>query len=192
MAILYFLRHQKAGILHEEPFTEVPDNQTLEDRVLELAQAHGATHPKTGEPYWTKLVKVDTDKAKDDPERTVTVAGVELVVDATKPPEHPDHIVAKLVPVEAIDARASGHCPIREGEVEVLTCEHGHNDLARCEACAPFVALGIPRVHIPRALKLGLSRVEKMSRAARASLAGEADAGLQVSASGVGHVKNPE
>lgn len=188
MAILFFLRHQKAGIQHEEPFTEIPSAQVLEDRVVALGREHGTHHPKTGETYWTKLVKVDTGKTKDDPERTVTVAGVELVVDESLPPEHPDHIVAKLVDVADIDRRGAGSCPIRDGEVEALVCEHGHNDLARCAVCAPFVRLGVPRVHVPQAIKLGLEKVKQAM--GKRDPFGSAD--LEVSVVATGTVTNPE
>lgn len=91
---VYYVRHQAAGVVHERPFVLPPTAEQLAPVLALCAERHGTKHPKTGAAWWAKVVEVDTD-APDEP-RTVACA-------------HGGS-------AEAVDARASGPCPIRSGE----------------------------------------------------------------------------
>jgi len=59
MAKVFFVRHQAAGVMHEFPFADQPSNAQL-IAVLKIAeQRHGASHPKTKEAYWARVVDLD-------------------------------------------------------------------------------------------------------------------------------------
>ena len=59
MAKVFFVRHQAAGVMHEFPFADHPSNAQLV-AVLKIAeQRHGASHPKTKEAYWARVVDLD-------------------------------------------------------------------------------------------------------------------------------------
>ena len=96
---LYFLRHQAAGILHDAPFSAPPTQAEIAPLLNRCATSHGNTHHKTGEDYWTKVICVDTSLPVDHPDRTCTHGG------------------ARGESAAEADAKAAGHCPIREGEI---------------------------------------------------------------------------
>jgi hypothetical protein len=55
----FAIRHQAAGICTEWMFAERPTSAQLDAVDAVLAQRHGTSHPKTGEPYWTVVVEFD-------------------------------------------------------------------------------------------------------------------------------------
>lgn len=97
MATLYFIRHQAAGILHEQFFVDPPQQAQIDAIVAQCESRHGKEHPKSGQPYWAKVIKIDTDKPLDDPGRVVT------------------HCGCSGESASQADAKAAGYCPIREG-----------------------------------------------------------------------------
>lgn len=155
---------------------------------MSLRDVHGIKHPKTGETYWSRLVKIDMSKPKDDPTRVETVGGIELVTNPELPPEHPDHVTARVVDAETVIARGRGHCPILAEEVEVQLCQHGYNDLAKCPDCGPYIREGYTRT----VLALAHEKSIPLPEAKRMWVAAAAKVGLgEVSASGTGTVTNP-
>jgi hypothetical protein len=97
MATIYKVRHQAAGILPEQ-FDSPPSEDVLRGIDTRLSGAHGAAHPKTKHIYWLKVLEVDASSG----ETVRTVAGL---------------CRGQLVDGEHADAEASGHCPIRAGEI---------------------------------------------------------------------------
>ena len=95
---IYHIRHQAAGVVHDVPFAAVPSSEQIGAVMARCARAHGDRHPKTGLPYWAKVIEIDTDKDVDDPSRTRTVCGLNGC-DAAE-----------------ADKSAAGPCPIRDGE----------------------------------------------------------------------------
>ncbi len=96
MAKIYFVRHQAAGVLWQFPFSApLTDAQLV--AVGELCfQAHGDTHPKTGERYWINGIAVEVLSPSDVPEvpeRSLSVANEagmpEIKVEATGHVENP-------------------------------------------------------------------------------------------------------
>lgn len=58
MKTIFFLRHQAGGILAEWPFLSPPteaQRKPIEDL---MTRRYGSQHPKTKEPYWTKVESV--------------------------------------------------------------------------------------------------------------------------------------
>lgn len=91
----YFFRHQALGVAHDRPMASAPSVAELKAFAAEMDARFGATHPKTGEPYWIKVIAVENGE-------TTTVAGL---------------CGGEAVEGSHADAHASGHCPIRSGEV---------------------------------------------------------------------------
>lgn len=84
---LYFIRHQIAGIVVDSPFAEPPTPEQCAKVLARVAEVHSDTHKKTG-PCWAKVVCVEDGV-------TTTIGG------------------CNGESAEDIDAKASGHCPIR-------------------------------------------------------------------------------
>lgn len=99
MAKVYIVRHQAAGYLATQPFSEPPTDEQVEALRRQCHQSFGASHSKTpGEPYWMKVVEFDLlDKSSviDVPERSLSLAneagvgefGVSGVGTVTNPPK---------------------------------------------------------------------------------------------------------
>ena len=86
---IYFIRHQAGGVIHDAPFESPPTPAqcaAVLARVPEFRE--NDRHPKTGEPYWVKVICVENGV-------TTTIGG------------------ANGESAEEINAKASGHCPIR-------------------------------------------------------------------------------
>jgi hypothetical protein len=92
----YYVRHQAAGVAHEHPFSSPPSQAQVDEVISILEDAHGKTHPKTGKPWWAKIVVVDSGLAPRHPDRVKTHAG------------------ARGESAEEIDAVAAGPCPVRD------------------------------------------------------------------------------
>ncbi len=56
--MIYFVRHQLAGIVWEYPFAETPSAEHIAAVAAEADRVHGATHRATGEKCWTRVVGV--------------------------------------------------------------------------------------------------------------------------------------
>ena len=97
MSATYFFRHQALGVDSARPMASAPGNAELAAFAVEMEERFGATHPKTGEPYWIKVLEVENGETR-------TVAGL-----------------CGGAPVDGAhaDAHAAGHCPLREGEIVV-------------------------------------------------------------------------
>lgn len=87
----YQIRHQMAGMLPSFSATEPSEAEVR----AAVAQFEGE-HPKTGKPYWTKVIRVLDGGVQE------TAWGL---CDGAK------------VSAAHVDADAAGHCPIREGEI---------------------------------------------------------------------------
>ena len=75
MAKIYFLRHQAAGLISKYPFSDVPTDVQIDAVKRECFQLLGPSHPKTGEPYWLKVVEQDVlgpGDVPDVPERALS------------------------------------------------------------------------------------------------------------------------
>jgi len=59
---IYYYRHQAAGVCHAHPFSAPPSAEQLEAMRAAMRAAHGPVHPKTGAPYWDRVVEVETDR----------------------------------------------------------------------------------------------------------------------------------
>jgi hypothetical protein len=55
---IFFVRHQAAGVLHDFPFEQAPSGGQVAAIARALETLHGDAHPKTGEPYWLRVVEV--------------------------------------------------------------------------------------------------------------------------------------
>lgn len=79
MSKIYLVRHQAAGFLHEFPFASAPTESQMAALAKLTFQRHGATHPKTKEPYWLRVDEFDVLGASDVPsvpDRALVVANV--------------------------------------------------------------------------------------------------------------------
>jgi hypothetical protein len=56
--LVYLYRHQAGGLVTDVVFASVPTDEQLEPLRARMLQAHGATHRRTGEPYWDRVVDV--------------------------------------------------------------------------------------------------------------------------------------
>lgn len=77
MKTIHYVRHQAAGILTDFPFAGTPTDKQVAALAKLCFQSHGETHPKTGEPYWLKVVEMPVLGAGDIPEvpeRSLSVA----------------------------------------------------------------------------------------------------------------------
>lgn len=52
--MIWLLRHQVAGYLHEYPFASEPAAAQVAPIAAMLARRHGTHHPKTNEAYWLR------------------------------------------------------------------------------------------------------------------------------------------
>ncbi len=52
--MIWLLRHQVAGYLHEYPFAAEPTEAQIAPLAAMLERRHGLRHPKTGEAYWLR------------------------------------------------------------------------------------------------------------------------------------------
>lgn len=95
MSATYFFRHQALGVAHDRPMASAPTGADLAKFAAEMDERFGEKHPKTGEPYWIKVIAVENGETR-------TVSG--LCGGAQVSGAH-------------ADAHAAGHCPIREGEL---------------------------------------------------------------------------
>lgn len=67
MATIRFVRHQAAGVLYDFPFADEPTAKQLDALTAFCELRHGKAHPKTGEPYWLRVVEVTVLGASDAP-----------------------------------------------------------------------------------------------------------------------------
>ncbi len=88
-AKMFYVRHQAAGIAFDHPFSSPPSQAEVAEVLAACEAKHGTKHPKTGEPYWAKVISVE--------------GGVQETLGC-----------AHGGTAESVDARASGECPIRE------------------------------------------------------------------------------
>lgn len=86
MSKVYFVRHQAAGILTDYPFAAEPTESQLKALTKLCFQSHGAQHPKTGEPFWVKVVEmdlIDSSTVLEVPEVGLSVAGASGLIGET-------------------------------------------------------------------------------------------------------------
>ena len=78
MTTIYFARHQAVGVLWQYPFAAQPTDAQLEALRRLCFQQHGATHPKTKEPYWLNVIDMpllDAATVPEVPERSLKTTG---------------------------------------------------------------------------------------------------------------------
>lgn len=83
--MIYFLRHQAAGVLWEHPFSGPPTDIQRAAVAANLRMRFGDRLPRTGEPYWLVVVPVETlgpfdVPAFEPPSPTIPGSSAELSV----------------------------------------------------------------------------------------------------------------
>lgn len=82
---IYFVRHQAAGVLYGYPFTDRPTVAQLDALTAHCRSRHGDVHPKTGEPYWSRVVAVDVLAPDDMPMLPEAGGNVALAAASAQP-----------------------------------------------------------------------------------------------------------
>lgn len=92
--MFYQIRHQRLGVLPFANPVEPTEAEAL--AIVKAVDRDDAVHPKTGKPYWAKVLRVHDNG---------TVETAWGLCDGAK------------VSAEHVDSEAAGYCPIREGEI---------------------------------------------------------------------------
>lgn len=103
---VFYLRHQAAGVIFDHPFMLAPTPEELAPVLARCVDGHGEVFAKTGEKYWAKVICVENGE-------TTTIG------------------CAHGGSAAAVDAKASGHCPIRASGQERSEPEPEHDKDAR-------------------------------------------------------------
>lgn len=78
-AKIYMVRHQANGFVHEFPFAQEPSAEQLAAVEKLCFQRFGASHPKNGEAYWTRVEQREVlgpDDVPDVPDRSLSTANM--------------------------------------------------------------------------------------------------------------------
>lgn len=82
---IYMFRHQAGGFCAEWVFSSPPTKEQGAAVLTHMASRHGLKHPKTGEPYWLRVIEVEvygptsTIAPYEAPGDTVRLSGADIL-----------------------------------------------------------------------------------------------------------------